>query len=76
MAVKSNQSLLSTPLHGLYIPIGLLIVGVAIIDYNYVPHAVAAAAVLGGFKVFRGRELHYSPFPPPWPSFSRTPQLL
>lgn len=60
---KSNQSLLSTPLHGLYIPVGLLIVGVAVIDYNYIPHAVAVAAVLGGFKVFRGRELH-SPPPP------------
>lgn len=55
-AKKSNQALLSTPLHGLYIPIGLLVVGVAIIDYNYVPHAVAAAAVLGGLKVFRGRK--------------------
>ncbi|KAH0609935.1 uncharacterized protein H6S33_012481 [Morchella sextelata] len=54
-AKKSNQALLSTPLHGLYIPIGLLVVGVAIIDYNYVPHAVAAAAVLGGLKVFRGQ---------------------
>lgn len=58
---KSNQSLLSTPLHGLYIPVGLLVVGVGVIDYNYIPHAVAVAVILGAFKVFRGRGLHLSP---------------
>lgn len=52
MAVKQNP--LSTPLHGLYIPAGLLVLGTAIIDYNYIPHAVGIAAVLCAFKVFRG----------------------
>ncbi|KAF2743369.1 ferredoxin reductase-like protein [Sporormia fimetaria CBS 119925] len=38
--------------HGVYIPSALLIVGVAIIKRDWVPYAVALAAVLGGWKVF------------------------
>lgn len=52
---KQEQSLLSTPLHGIYIPAGLLVLGTAIIDRTYIPHAIAVALVLGGFKVFRGQ---------------------
>jgi cytochrome-b5 reductase len=49
-----KQSLLSTPLHGIYIPAGLLVLGVAIIDKNYVPHAIGLAILLSVFKVARG----------------------
>ncbi|PUU80532.1 hypothetical protein B9Z19DRAFT_1079142 [Tuber borchii] len=52
---KNNQVLLSTPLHGLYIPVGLILVGTAIIDYNYIPHAAGVALLLGGLKVWRGK---------------------
>jgi hypothetical protein len=37
---------------GVYIPSVLLIVGVAIIKTEYVPYAVAVAALVGGLKVF------------------------
>ncbi|KAA8897798.1 hypothetical protein FN846DRAFT_963029 [Sphaerosporella brunnea] len=50
----AKKSILSTPLHGLYIPAGLLVLGAAIIDTNYVPYAIGAALVLGGLKVYRG----------------------
>lgn len=52
-----KENPLSTPLHGLYIPAGLLILGTAIMDWNYIPHAIGLAIVLGAFKVFRGSEL-------------------
>jgi len=55
MARKQNP--LSTPLHGIYIPAGLLIVGAVIIDRAYVPYAVGLALLLSGFKVFRGQPL-------------------
>lgn len=54
MSFNSKQALLSTPLHGLYIPAGLLVVGAAIIDRNYVPYAIGLAMILGVFKVLRG----------------------
>lgn len=37
---------------GVYIPSALLIVGTAIIKKEWIPFAVALAAVLGGWKVF------------------------
>lgn len=37
---------------GVYIPSALLIVGVAIVKREWIPYAVALAAVLGGWKVY------------------------
>jgi cytochrome-b5 reductase len=53
MSPKNNANLLSTPLHGLYIPAGLLVLGAAIIDRNYIPHAIGLAIILGALKVLR-----------------------
>ncbi|CCX05634.1 hypothetical protein FPQ18DRAFT_377697 [Pyronema domesticum] len=55
MAPKNNANLLSTPLHGLYIPAGLLVLGAAIIDRNYIPHAIGLAIILGALKVLRAK---------------------
>ena len=49
-----QQSLLSTPLHGLYIPAGLIVVGTAIVKTEWTHYAAALAAVLMAFKVYRG----------------------
>lgn len=38
--------------HGIYIPTGLLIVGVAIVKKEWLPYAVALAAFLGGWKFY------------------------
>lgn len=57
MGNKKEPSLLSTPLHGIYIPASLLVVGTAIINRSWVPYAVGVALVLSGFKVYRGRKL-------------------
>ena len=57
MATAQNtkqQSLLSTPLHGLYIPAGLIVVGTAIVKTEWTHYAAALAAVLMAFKVYRG----------------------
>lgn len=53
---KTEQSLLSTPLHGLYIPAGLLVFGTAIVQREYVPYSIALAAILVAFKIYRGRK--------------------
>lgn len=37
--------------NGIYIPSGLLIVGVAIVKSEWLPYAVVLAAALGGWKV-------------------------
>lgn len=50
-----TQNPLSTPLHGLYIPAGLILVGTAIVDKSLLPYALVLALGLGAFKVYRGR---------------------
>lgn len=52
---KNKQSLLSTPLHGLYIPAGLIVAGTAIVKIEWTHYAVGLAAVLMAFKVYRGK---------------------
>lgn len=42
--------------HGVYIPSTLLVMGCAIVKMEWVPYAVAAAAVLGGWKVYSNGE--------------------
>jgi cytochrome-b5 reductase len=49
-----GENVLSTPLHGVYIPAGLLILGVMIMDWTKWPYAVVAAVLLGAFKFYRG----------------------
>ncbi|KAF8466677.1 hypothetical protein BDZ91DRAFT_848794 [Kalaharituber pfeilii] len=51
----SKQSLLSTPLHGLYIPAGLLVFGTVIVKREWTMYAVGLAAVLMAYKVYRGQ---------------------
>ena len=52
--IKNKQALLSTPLHGLYIPAGLIVVGTAIIKTEWTHYAAGLAVVLMAFKVYRG----------------------
>ena len=42
--------------HGVYIPSGLLVVGVAIVKAEWLPYAVALALALGGYKIFAARK--------------------
>jgi len=43
--------------NGVYIPAGLLLVGTAIMKTEWLPYAVALAAVLGAWKVFSGGKI-------------------
>ena len=52
--IKNQQSLLSTPLHGLYIPAGLIVVGTAIVKTEWTHYAAGVAVLLMAFKVYRG----------------------
>jgi len=49
-----NPAFSQANINGVYIPSVLLIVGVAIIKREYVPYAVAIAALVGGYKIFAG----------------------
>ncbi|KAI9741049.1 MAG: NADH-cytochrome b5 reductase [Cirrosporium novae-zelandiae] len=52
----ANESLMARKyIDGVYIPTLLLIVGTAIVKREWVPYAVAVAAIAGGYKIFAGQ---------------------
>lgn len=59
--VENKQYLLDTPLHGVYIPVALLIVGVAIVKTEWTGYAVLCAALLALFKLWRGSKCSILP---------------
>ena len=62
--------------NGVYIPAGLLIVGIAIVKREWLPYAVALAAVLGAWKVYSngGILLLFPTTTQLWLTTSRLPQ--
>lgn len=56
MSTENKQDLLDTPLHGVYIPAALLVVGVALVKLEWVGYAILASVSLALFKLWRGRE--------------------
>ncbi|KAK9459357.1 uncharacterized protein V1516DRAFT_679674 [Lipomyces oligophaga] len=50
-----KRDLLKTPLHGLYIPMALIVVGTAIVKLEWVPYSIILALSLGALKVWRGQ---------------------
>jgi cytochrome-b5 reductase len=42
-------------IHGIYIPTGLLLVGIYIVRQEWLPYAVGVAVLLGAFKVYNNR---------------------
>ncbi|KAK9380836.1 uncharacterized protein V2V93DRAFT_369688 [Kockiozyma suomiensis] len=55
MASQDKATLLSTPLHGLYIPYALIIVGTLIVKPDWILYSVLFATTLAAFKIWRGR---------------------
>ena len=49
-----NPALSQANINGVYIPSALLILGIAILKKEYVPYAVAFAALVGGYKIYAG----------------------
>ncbi|KAI9887130.1 MAG: NADH-cytochrome b5 reductase [Watsoniomyces obsoletus] len=52
---KGNPYLNSSHLHGIYIPYALLVVGTAIVRWEWVPYAVVLGAILGAWKLYSNR---------------------
>ncbi|KAG4306046.1 hypothetical protein PORY_000034 [Pneumocystis oryctolagi] len=50
-----KQNLLNTPLHGIYIPVCLIILGIIILNKKYLFHGIILAFILSLFKIYRGR---------------------
>lgn len=48
---------------GIYIPAGLLVVGVAIVKREWLPYAVLVTLALSAIKFWRTREFFLSPLP-------------
>lgn len=53
MAKLEGQDLLKTPLHGIYIPVLLCIVGTAILNYDYVPYMLIILALFLSYHIIR-----------------------
>lgn len=54
--VKSSNSWLSSQyVNGIYIPSGLLLLGIAIVRAAWIPYAAAVVPVLGSWKIYRNR---------------------
>lgn len=50
-------SLLSSQyINGIYIPSGLLLVGIAIVKKEWLPYAVVVAIILGSWKIYSNRQ--------------------
>ena len=49
--MSSNEYLSKEFVNGVYIPSGLLVVGVAIVKLQWLPFAIALAAALAGWKI-------------------------
>lgn len=54
--VRPTSYLSPQYINGIYIPTGLLLVGVAIVKIEWIPYAAVVALVLGAWKVFNNRE--------------------
>ncbi|KAI9861649.1 MAG: NADH-cytochrome b5 reductase [Vezdaea acicularis] len=54
-SANSNGWLARKHIDGVYIPAGLLIVGMAIVKFEWIFFSVAAAIILGGWKLFNSR---------------------
>jgi len=44
-------------IHGVYIPAGLIVFGVFIVKREWLPYAIAVAAILGAWKIYNNSEL-------------------
>lgn len=64
--VKDNRDLLKQPLHGIYIPLGLVVVGTCIIDYQYLPYTLAFALVICSWKLMEAWGRRRSVDPVKW----------
>lgn len=53
----ANKFLSKQYIDGIYIPSGLLIFGCLIVKREWLPFAVALAALLGGYKMWASRKL-------------------
>lgn len=50
--VEDKTELLKQPLHGIYIPVILVIVGICIMNVDYLPHVLVLLVSLLGFRLF------------------------
>ncbi|KAI9795329.1 MAG: NADH-cytochrome b5 reductase [Piccolia ochrophora] len=59
---QSRPSSLLAPqyVHGIYIPMGLLLVGTAIVKREWLPYAAVLGALLGGWKVYNNSQQRLS----------------
>jgi len=56
---EPNKYLSKAFIDGVYIPSGLLVFGVLIVKKEWLPFAVALAAILGGYKIWSTRLLPF-----------------
>lgn len=52
----THSFLSSQYINGIYIPSGLLLVGIAIVKKEWLPYAVVVAIILGSWKIYSNRQ--------------------
>lgn len=63
---EDKRKLLKQPLHGIYIPVALIIFGTSIIDYRYLPYTLAFTVIICTFKFFDAWKRRRSVDPIKW----------
>lgn len=61
-----KRELLKQPLHGIYIPVALVIVGTCLIDYQYLPYTMTFVALLCGYNFYEAWNRRRSIDPIKW----------
>ncbi|CDK28638.1 unnamed protein product [Kuraishia capsulata CBS 1993] len=67
--VKDTSHLLKTPLHGIVIPSCLILFGVGVHDWRYVPYAAVGLAIFLSIRMFRAYLRRKSLHPEKWKEF-------
>lgn len=66
--VTDKTELLKEPLHGIYIPVALVIVGISIMNISYLPHVLAILLSFLGYRIYnaynRRKSLHATKWRP------------
>lgn len=51
--MEDKRALLNEPLHGIYIPIALIVFGTCIFDWRYLPYTMSFVAVVCGINIYK-----------------------
>lgn len=75
-AVVDPNDLLKEPLHGIYIPCALVVIGTCIIDYRYLPYSGGILLAFLAFRIFSAYKRRQTIFSDRWTSLELLDQTI